>query len=719
MPEKPVEITLKIKVVGEEKAKAVRKSVEDLGGKVKKVTKITEDSGKKMGYTLTFIAWHFRYLGNIFDKVGKQLMRVINDAIKTSAELQESFLSISTAAAIYGRSSEKATQLTRRLSLTGLMPLVEAANSVKNLMITGIGLPELEEFTYRYLDVAFLFTSGADEMSKSLEVMSKSILRGTLVLATDVTARKLWIDTEQRLQRTMGVSMKEISARQRAIELLRTIEEQYASTLGFHRIEMETTRAAMTKMNAAITILKDALGTALLPILNLVSDILVKLSGYITGLIKALGPTIPVVTALTLVISIFIGKISFLIGVILSFVKIASFFSISLWKIYLPLTIIGTALGLGTYLLLKHSGALDKAKDSATKMSAQLEKLREQFSGLSEETMEVDEDRKIAHERAVEDIMEDLERERSKGLWTNQMTIKDLEKRLKRENEDWQRYLKGKGQLEESGKKTSFGILDELMDKTNEVSENINKIDWWEGMKEKLKAIQNTITKEEFWTRVFTKLGSTFYNLGEYVWNEFLVYLTKPEFWRILGENIRAIGSFIWNVLEASLEGLSEAIANWIMGGTQKASENFLDLSDKLTSRAKELWEQGEYEKSQRLLEINKDLAADIGEMYSDLAEKLSPWKLLKGWGMILLRSQLGIPPFQFGGIVPGMRNQPVPIIAHGGERVIPAGEVTGGNFIVNINNPVVREQEDINRIARAVSEVLGRRNIHGRLGAY
>ena len=190
MPERAVSITIKLKVTGKEEKERLIKNLAKLGGTADKAGKQTEKSfkkispeikkasvgvqksagnmgkslksisqntnklgvgmkktekqigtsTKKMGYGITFLAWHFRYLGNIFDRVAKSMVRAIQDVIKVSAELQESFLSIRTAAAMYGEDAERATQFTKNLALTGLMPLVEAANSVKNLMITGLGL---------------------------------------------------------------------------------------------------------------------------------------------------------------------------------------------------------------------------------------------------------------------------------------------------------------------------------------------------------------------------------------------------------------------------------------------------------------------------------------------------------------------------------------------------------------------------------------------------
>ncbi len=76
---------------------------------------------------------------------------------------------------------------------------------------------------------------------------------------------------------------------------------------------------------------------------------------------------------------------------------------------------------------------------------------------------------------------------------------------------------------------------------------------------------------------------------------------------------------------------------------------------------------------------------------------------------------------FQHGGVVPGAFNQPVPIIAHGGERVIPKTGTDvnplaggrgpgGGGITINIEGDV-NSTEMLERIIEAVKGALGREN--------
>lgn len=63
--------------------------------------------------------------------------------------------------------------------------------------------------------------------------------------------------------------------------------------------------------------------------------------------------------------------------------------------------------------------------------------------------------------------------------------------------------------------------------------------------------------------------------------------------------------------------------------------------------------------------------------------------------------TSVSLPVREQGGAVPGPIGQPVAILAHGGEQVIPAQNVRrssgGSNITVNINNPQVRDATDLN----------------------
>jgi len=505
-------------------------------------------------------------------------------------------------------------------------------------------------------------------------------------------------------------------------------------------------------------------------------------------LVNVLGPTISVMTALALVFSVVIAKVAFAIGIFLSFFQImkqlqamSGIVAISMWKIYLPLIAIGAVVGGATYLFLKYSGALDKAKQSAANVTAQLKRIQGALEGvekIGEEEIGVEEGRRIAHERTTEDIMEDLERERSKGLWANQMTIKDLEKRLKRENEDWNRYLDELGNKDVDDPTAGLGlggVFGDLLNDANTAAEELGRIDWFKGL-----------TDPASWAKVRDAI------LG--VTDGIMETVSDPNFWRFFGEelatNMGNIITGIGDTIKASFEGLFGSVMKGVavvaastfviafgvaflknfsvggvgfLAGTSAATslgtaftaallaavpttlsitlvlisalalseaikfklqideiKNSLDRQEKTGKELMDVYIQkfkdGTMEadifkkKTEDLVKWQKESAAIAAEASWSWGKFFKGEYLTEGLSNIFMKD---------GGIVPGLPNQPVPIIAHGGERVIPAGEVGGGgNITVNINNPTVRNQEDINSIARAVSNVLGQRQRFSKLGA-
>jgi tape measure domain-containing protein len=82
-----------------------------------------------------------------------------------------------------------------------------------------------------------------------------------------------------------------------------------------------------------------------------------------------------------------------------------------------------------------------------------------------------------------------------------------------------------------------------------------------------------------------------------------------------------------------------------------------------------------------------------------------------KSFGInIPLAKEITLPRFEFGGTVPGARGQAVPIMAHGGETVIPAGyagRAAGATYSVVINNPVISSREDAANLRRQLEQAL------------
>jgi len=153
--------------------------------------------------------------------------------------------------------------------------------------------------------------------------------------------------------------------------------------------------------------------------------------------------------------------------------------------------------------------------------------------------------------------------------------------------------------------------------------------------------------------------------------------------------------------LKKDLDLVDDAIS-----GLSDANAKFMRDNKKLLNEGKITAE--EYN---RRLELVKKTSKEAADGANELAKAFDPLNFIQS-GIIGLSNLLGpspFPSFKEGGVIPGSPNQAVPIIAHGGETVVPYGQ-SASPITVNINNPSVRNDNDIMQIANAVESVLSRR---------
>ncbi len=82
-----------------------------------------------------------------------------------------------------------------------------------------------------------------------------------------------------------------------------------------------------------------------------------------------------------------------------------------------------------------------------------------------------------------------------------------------------------------------------------------------------------------------------------------------------------------------------------------------------------------------------------------------------KSFGInIELAKEISLPRFEQGGIVPGARGTAVPIMAHGGEQIIPARNVSGNGGVtiaLTMNYPSFKDQEDVDVVRKQIEGAL------------
>jgi len=80
-------------------------------------------------------------------------------------------------------------------------------------------------------------------------------------------------------------------------------------------------------------------------------------------------------------------------------------------------------------------------------------------------------------------------------------------------------------------------------------------------------------------------------------------------------------------------------------------------------------------------------------------------------WGINIPKaSEIKLPRFEFGGIVPGAKGTAVPIMAHGQERIIPAGSrggQGGGDIYIQISSVNARNEDEVRRFKQMMEDAL------------
>jgi len=774
--EREVKIIIRTQHVGKEEAKNAKEQMEDLGKKSKETGDKFEKVTKNLSYNLTFIAWHFRYLGSIFKQVSRRWIRMAEDWIQNAADIEEAVFGIRVAASLFGRDTERATKLVEELVETGLIKYKDAAESVRNLLLTGLGMPEIEKTMKGLLSLSTLFTVAGKDLGDSINKVSAAVLRGTALMQSDLLTRTLLRDMTNQQRKAIEKSWSSLTKLERAQALYNQVLKLSIRTGELWRGEANLMAGQIYKLQTNIQLTKAALGEALRPVLDLVSDLMAKFRTIVESVSSRMSGLLSTTTILIGVFATLTATISFTMGVLLSFVKIwrgiqkeitattgiLKIFTLSGWKVLLIIGAISAAVTGLTYVYLKATGRLDKYKQSLAAVGKQLEELNNAQAGINslfEESTEISEKDRIAHERRIEDITEALKRERALGLWANQMRIKDLEKQLRREQEDWALLQKEKGATAEEGNKGLLGgmmdTLEKIEKKTKEHSDNIKGI-WRTLGVESFEEFKRSITDPTVWQNMFTDLGARIYRfldtvknwgiaIGKKIYEGIRWLVENPRIWLFLmkeiGDSINSTVETLYDIVSSIGRGLGIGLISSFVKTIDEITGSIEELSDaqqKQLKLLKKLWRAGiitqeqyqaEYERMIRDMEILRRKQEEampfwtkgwLGKIYTKFWEKGWIGTMKEDVEDAIKELRKKKPLFQFGGIVPGPRNQPVPIIAHGGERIIPAGEpAASGNITININNPVVRNESDIQRIAEAVSNILGLKRRWASLGAY
>lgn len=318
----------------------------------------------------------------------------------------------------------------------------------------------------------------------------------------------------------------------------------------------------------------------------------------------------------------------------------------------------------------------------------------------------------VDHARKTEDIQQQLAEEVSKGVWADQTKIRSLQKELKRENEDYAMAIAEKADNRDSDLKDEKATYD---DKLSELQTRLAAELKLEQDNAKLVAdarawpiLDEVEKRQRAYTERVQQLND---EIKEVRANATAEIAANDE----VGDSIGGISNAmdvlagktqepITKAQQLQIELDRAAARARLLGSAGYQAGNILkltiqDLIDKYVKLGQTIYDAGLRADglAGKIIDtlggnVNRNISA-LGGFFSAAARQTGNFFS-------------GLVGYANGGVVPGSPSTPVPIMAHGGETVIPYGK-SAGAITININNPVVRDETDLRKIASMVSDVL------------
>lgn len=367
---------------------------------------------------------------------------------------------------------------------------------------------------------------------------------------------------------------------------------------------------------------------------------------------------------------------------------------------------------------------VDKHDKTVRDLKVQINDLEREYTKainkINDNFKDNQEDEALAHRRKVEDIQREIDEEISKGLWADQTKIRNLKRELARENEDYNLAQQRNEERRDDDLQDTTTKYDARLDKLREElekeeelerkhAERIAEYRTWplldqiekqerqhkeriEQLQEQLNEIKGNATEQIGANNdVTTSFGDVISKTEE---------VRKHSIWSAEGVKtawINATDNIKWfagELIKINWYNVGQQIRNHFMKALDElilllseADRQFKQFVEWITKKTTKGTTQQSY--PERVSGGVQVVGEGLGDFIQGLIGK--SW-----WG----------GEYADGGVIPGSPNQAVPIIAHGGETVIPAGQ---SPITVNINNPSVRNDTDIRRIAQQVQDVLSR----------
>lgn len=184
-----------------------------------------------------------------------------------------------------------------------------------------------------------------------------------------------------------------------------------------------------------------------------------------------------------------------------------------------------------------------------------------------------------------------------------------------------------------------------------------------------------------------------------------------------------------WDQVKATAQAVWAAITAWISQKVEEGRKFIVGVWEFIKKWLADTWAAIKAAAGSAWQGIADAIIGPIKNIIDWLGKAVDKAKELIGKAGELAKKGLKIAGlnFQHGGIVPGPVGAPVPIVAHGGERITPRGSNTnapfanggaGGGVTINFSGPVSMDSESrVQELADRIIRQLGRQNELSRYG--
>lgn len=284
-------------------------------------SKAAGTTADNFGDRLKNAAGQLAALGAVATVALTQVVGMLDKAVDAAVKQQNALMGLSSVARGTGTSIDAATKAAKDLSADGLMPLGDAASGLKNLLASGMSLPQAIKMMQAFKDSAAFGRQGSLEFGQAIVGATEGIKNGNSALVDNAGVTK----NLSNILVEAGYSAQDLSKASTdagvRMALFNGVINETKNQTGDAAKLADSFGGAQSRLTTQTTNLQVAIGTALQPILTKLMGVVSPIIQAILDWVKAnpaLATALAVTTVVTLALAAAAGLVAAAIGAIMA-----------------------------------------------------------------------------------------------------------------------------------------------------------------------------------------------------------------------------------------------------------------------------------------------------------------------------------------------------------------------------------------------------------------